>query len=155
MNMDRADIKITINKKNEISKDGIDNVDILLKTNPEAEFLTIKKIASGGELSRLMLALKLIQGKTNKVKTIIFDEIDSGIGGHTALLTGEKLKTLSEKIQVILITHQAQIASISDNLLLVTKKHTDNTTTISTHYLNSKERKIELECMITGKRKNT
>jgi DNA repair protein RecN (Recombination protein N) len=160
LNMEQLDLKIDIVTTELITPKGIDIVQILIKTNPEQNFESIDKIASGGEISRIMLALKLVSSSHYDNKTIIFDEIDSGTGGKTAKMIGINLKELSKNMQVILITHQPQIAAISDNIFKVTKEFEFNKTVLNARYLQEHEVESEISYMISGdtydkKAKNT
>ncbi len=148
--MEQLDLKVDIVSTESITPKGIDSVQILIKTNPEQNFEGIEKIASGGEISRIMLALKLISSNHYHNKTIIFDEIDSGTGGKTAKMIGINLKELSKSMQVILITHQPQIVAISDNIFKVTKEFESNKTILSAKYLKEHEVENEISYMISG-----
>jgi DNA repair ATPase RecN len=131
--------------------DGIDNVRFVASTNPGIKLAPIDKIASGGELSRFMLALKTCLFDKSLKDTIIFDEINTGIGGIIADKVGEKLKKLSSIAQVIVITHQPQVAGKADQHIIVNKLQLDETTTITVKSLNLQERQTELARMISGK----
>ncbi|RMG41793.1 MAG: DNA repair protein RecN [Candidatus Dadabacteria bacterium] len=120
LNMPHARIKIDI-KKNEPGPNGIDRVEFLIATNSGETVMPLKEIASGGELSRIMLVLKKIFRDENRVNVLVFDEVDSGISGRVARAVGEKLKSLSENSQVICITHLAQVASLADHHFVVDK----------------------------------
>ena len=152
LNMEQLDLKIDIVTTELITPKGIDIVQILIKTNPEQNFESIDKIASGGEISRIMLALKLVSSSHYDNKTIIFDEIDSGTGGKTAKMIGINLKELSKNMQVILITHQPQIAAISDNIFKVTKEFESNKTVLNARYLQKHEIESEISYMISGEK---
>ncbi|WP_425363982.1 DNA repair protein RecN [Candidatus Tisiphia endosymbiont of Hybos culiciformis] len=131
--------------------DGIDNVRFVASTNPGMKLAPIDKIASGGELSRFMLAIKTCLFDKSLKDTIIFDEIDTGIGGIVADKVGEKLKKLSSIAQVIVITHQPQVAGKADQHIIVNKLQLDKTTKITVKSLNLQERQTELARMISGK----
>ncbi len=126
---------------------GLDKVEFMFSANPDAPALPLKKIASGGELSRVLLALKVVLSDREETNLIIFDEIDAGIGGSTASLVAERLKKLGEKRQVIAITHFPQVASAADNHLLVEKTLKGNRTFVSVRKLAGEERIRELEKM--------
>lgn len=100
---------------------GIDSVEFNLRTSPEADMMPLQKVASGGEISRVMLALKSVFGAASRVSTLVFDEIDSGIGGRTADRVADKLSLLAEKHQVLVITHLPQIARRGRRHLVVEK----------------------------------
>ncbi|MCC8416711.1 MAG: hypothetical protein LN575_05145 [Rickettsia endosymbiont of Gnoriste bilineata] len=131
--------------------DGIDNIRFVASTNPGMQLAPIDKIASGGELSRFMLAIKTCLFDKSLKDTIIFDEIDTGIGGIVADKVGEKLKKLSSIAQVIVITHQPQVAGKADQHIIVNKLQLDETTKITVKSLNLQERQAELARMISGK----
>jgi len=131
--------------------DGIDNVRFVASTNPGIKLTPIDKIASGGELSRFMLALKTCLFDKSLKDIMIFDEIDTGIGGIVADKVGEKLKKLSSIAQVIVITHQPQVAGKADQHIIVNKLQLDETTKITVKSLNLQERQAELARMISGK----
>ncbi|WP_457643102.1 DNA repair protein RecN [Persephonella sp.] len=137
-----------------LSINGKDRVVFLFSANKGFEPMPIDSVASGGEVSRLSLALKLVAG--SDVDCMVFDEIDTGIGGKTANALAEKLKKLSEKYQVILITHLPQIAAAADTHFYVEKLFTDSTTKAQIKLLNPEERVKELSRMLSGKTdKNT
>jgi len=130
----------------ELSYNGKDKVEFLFSSNKEFPPKPLRKVASGGELSRLALALKLIIAGKESPSTLIFDEIDTGIGGETALIVSQKLEELSKFYHIIIITHLPQIASKSKKHFLITKK--DNITDIKE--LNNEERVIEIARMLSG-----
>ena len=129
---------------------GTDEVDFTVITNPGEEAQPLYKIASGGELSRIMLALKCAQTKKSAQSTVIFDEIDTGVSGGTAERIGIKLETLSENIQVICVTHSAQVAAHSTNHLLIEKNEKDGRMESSVRCLDGEERVAELARIIGG-----
>ncbi|MEE0410458.1 MAG: DNA repair protein RecN, partial [Clostridia bacterium] len=100
---------------------GADNVEFLISTNPGEELKPLVKIASGGELSRVMLAIKSILAKSDAVDAMIFDEIDTGVSGSAAQKIADKLKTIAKTSQVICITHLPQLASVADTHFLIEK----------------------------------
>lgn len=134
-----------------IRGDGYDTVEFMLSPNPGEELRPLSKIASGGELSRIMLALKTILAKTAAVETIIFDEVDSGIGGATAEVVGDKLQSLARYHQILCITHLPQIASKGDTHFLVKKKVKDKRTLTTISELDSGERVAEIARLVGGK----
>ena len=111
-----------------IGPSGIDRAGFFLRSNPGEDFKPLAKIASGGELSRIVLALKAVLSRTHSLETLIFDEVDAGIGGATSEKVGMKLKKLSESAQVICITHQAQIAKYADHQFRIFKEVEDGRT---------------------------
>ncbi len=139
-----------INQKVRFTPDGINKCEFLISLNLGEELKSLTKIASGGEISRIMLALKSIIGKADNIQTMIFDEIDSGIGGQTALVVGEKLYKISVLKQVICITHLPQIASFADNHLFIEKHIDKNKTKIKINTLYGEERVLEISRMMSG-----
>ncbi|MBQ0018649.1 MAG: DNA repair protein RecN [Clostridiales bacterium] len=116
-----SDFRINIEKTAEIGPLGYDKVEFLISTNPGEPLMPLTRIASGGEISRIMLAFKHIIGDSDNVETMIFDEIDTGISGRTALVVGKKLKEIAEHHQILCITHLPQIAAYGRNNYLITK----------------------------------
>ncbi len=137
-------------KKIKFLLNGIDECEFLISTNPGESVKSLNKIASGGEISRVMLALKSIIGNSDNINTMIFDEIDAGIGGQTATVVGEKLYKISLFRQVICITHLPQIACFADNHLLVEKYIKDNKTKISIKKMVSEDKVDEIARMMSG-----
>lgn len=122
-------VKFKINFEScDLSNNGIDKVEFLISTNISEELKPLAKVASGGEISRVMLAIKTIFASTDNIETIIFDEIDTGISGKTSQSVADEVKKLSEYMQIIMITHQAIIASKSDRHFYVRKNQEDKTT---------------------------
>lgn len=120
LNMEKARFEVAITPK-EYATDGADNVEFLISANPGEEPKPLSKIASGGELSRVMLAIKSILAKVDGVGTMIFDEIDTGVSGSAAQKIADKLKVIAKSAQVICITHLPQLAAAADNHLLIEK----------------------------------
>ena len=116
-----TEFRIDISRQEEIGPLGFDKVEFLISTNPGDPLMPLTKIASGGEISRIMLAFKHIIGETDRVETMIFDEIDTGISGHTALVVGKKLAEISDHRQIISVTHLPQIAAYGDDNFLISK----------------------------------
>ena len=116
-----SDFKIEITKLDDIGPLGFDRVEFLISTNPGDPLMPLTRIASGGEISRIMLAFKHIIGETDRVETMIFDEIDTGISGHTALVVGKKLAEIAGHRQIISVTHLPQIAAYGDDNYLISK----------------------------------
>ena len=131
--------------------DGFDLVEFLLSSNPGEEFKPLSRIASGGELSRIMLALRTIGARVRDVHTIIFDEVDSGIGGKAADFLGLKLRELSTKYQVICITHLPQIASYALHHLYVEKVEKDGRTCTTINKISGEDRVREIARMLAGR----
>lgn len=131
--------------------DGHDRVQFMVSTNPGAPAGAIHKIASGGELSRLMLALKVILAETASIPTLIFDEVDSGIGGATADAVGERLQRLAKKYQVLVVTHSPQVAARAANHWHVAKKEQKGSVTTRITALSAaNDRQEEIARMLSG-----
>lgn len=153
LKMDKSLFKIDFLEVEEekFNETGIEKIEFLIKTNNLSDFGKINKIASGGELSRIMLSLKLALKETKNVDLMIFDEIDTGISGAVSDVVGKKLKDLSKSIkQVICITHQPQIACYANSHLLVVKHHLNDTTETKVEILQKDERITELARMLAG-----
>jgi len=116
-----SEFKIDIQKLDDIGPYGYDRVEFLISTNPGEPLMPLTRIASGGEISRIMLAFKHIIGESDSVETMIFDEIDTGISGHTALVVGRKLSEIAKHRQIISVTHLPQIAAYGDDNYLISK----------------------------------
>lgn len=136
---------------NDFNDNGIDNVKIVVSTNSGQPLQPLQKIASGGELSRIMLAIKAVSQNSKDGGTIIFDEADTGVSGKVAESIGHVMKKISKKQQVICITHLAQVACFSNNHLFIEKEQMDNTSKVHVRLLNEKESVYELAKMISGK----
>ena len=129
-----SEFRIDIQKLDEIGPLGFDKVEFLISTNPGEPLMPLTRIASGGEISRIMLAFKHIIGESDSVETMIFDEIDTGISGHTALVVGSKLSEISGHRQILSITHLPQIAACADdNFLISTSVESDKSYTDIEH----------------------
>lgn len=150
LKMAKAIFEIEINAK-EPTADGNDDIVFKASTNPGTAAAAINKIASGGELSRFMLALKTSLFDKMVKPSIIFDEIDVGIGGEVADKVGERLKKLSSVTQVIVITHQPQVAGKADLHIKIEKTQLEKETKVTVKALNLAERQEELARMISGK----
>ena len=136
---------------NDFNDNGIDNVKIVISTNSGQPLQPLQKIASGGELSRIMLAIKAVSQNSKDGGTIIFDEADTGVSGKVAESIGHVMKKISKKQQVICITHLAQVACFANNHLFIEKEQMDNTSKVHVRLLNEKESVYELAKMISGK----
>lgn len=136
---------------NDFNDNGIDNVKIVVSTNSGQPLQPLQKIASGGELSRIMLAIKTVSQNSKDGGTIIFDEADTGVSGKVAESIGHVMKKISKKQQVICITHLAQVACFANNHLFIEKEQMDNTSKVHVRLLNEKESVYELAKMISGK----
>lgn len=137
-------------QQDKIKLTGMDMVQMLISVNRGEEPKPINKIASGGELSRIMLAIKNVLAENDDIPTLIFDEIDTGISGRAAQKVGVKLAEIAEKRQVLCVTHLAQIAAQADNHLLIEKTSDENRTYTKIHSLDFEERKREIARIISG-----
>jgi len=135
----------------EINADGQDRVEFMLSPNVGEELRPLSRIASGGELSRIMLAMKTILARTASVETLVFDEVDSGIGGATAEVVGEKLQSLAAYHQILCITHLPQIASKGHTHFLVQKRVRDKRTQTLISELDAEARVKEIARLLGGK----
>ncbi len=142
-------LKVNMEKK-ELSPDGIDKITFLFSANPGENPKELTKVASGGELSRIMLLLKEIISKKDHGSILIFDEADSGIGGITAETIGKKIKNLSQNNQVICITHLPQVAKFAKSHFKVNKNIKGNSTNVVISRLGSNERIEEIGRMLSG-----
>lgn len=132
------------------SSNGIDDIEFLVSMNPGQDFSSLSTSASGGELSRLMLALKVVFQATNGIETVIFDEIDTGVSGKVALAMGAKMKALSKNYQVLCITHLASVAVYANTHYLVNKKASASETITSVQELDQDKTIQELAIMTSG-----
>lgn len=137
-------------KPEEWSEDGIDKIQFTVSTNPNSPQGPLNKIASGGELARFMLALKVNFAQTSNVSTMIFDEVDAGVGGATAKAVGERLARLAKDVQVLVVTHSPQVAASGNHHYKVEKNTQQNVTTTQVRELNGIERQEEIARMLAG-----
>ncbi|CDZ74451.1 DNA repair protein RecN [Peptoniphilus sp. ING2-D1G] len=149
LNIKDADFKVRFTEK-PLSHDGTDDLEFMLITNKGEDFKPLAKIVSGGEMSRVMLAFKSILAQREKIQTMVFDEIDSGISGVTAQIVGEKIKKLSENAQVIVISHLPQIVSIANSHYVIEKIEEEGRISSKINKLDRKERIQELARLIGG-----
>lgn len=149
--LDMPNIRFSVSHKRvELKSDGCDQLEFLISANSGEELRPLSKIASGGELSRIMLALKTVLTQSDVTGTLIFDEIDTGVSGKTARKIGEKMKQISSQKQVLCVTHLAQIASLANNHLLIEKKISNERTYTSVRPLNNNERIHEVARIMGG-----
>ena len=154
LKMEKAVFQTSIKEKAENlwTSNGWDSVNFEISTNPNTPLGPLNKIASGGELSRLMLALKVHLAGKNSQETLVFDEIDAGIGGATAEAVGERLSRLAKKEQVFVVTHSPQVASFGDENFKVSKHTKNNVTTTTLNKLTPKEKLEEIARMLAGEK---
>jgi DNA repair protein RecN (Recombination protein N) len=144
------DIPLSPEEMEKIREKGTEEIEFLISPNPGEELRPLRKIASGGELSRIMLALRSIGKEGGKLKTLIFDEIDSGIGGKTAEFVAKKLKQISKQHQVICITHLPQIASFPPHHFKIDKQISKERTFTTVKQLDFEDRVTEIARLISG-----
>ncbi len=149
LKLENSKFIVNINTKKP-TEDGFDEVTFIVSTNPGAPAGPINKIASGGELSRFLLALKVCLTKTNQNLTMIFDEIDRGVGGATANAVGQRLADLSKSSQVLVVTHSPQVAAKGDHHWQIEKSVTDDVTTSNVIELDAETRLTEIARMLSG-----
>ena len=137
-------------QKTEPTVNGIDGIIFTIKTNPGTPFAPLNKIASGGELSRFMLALRVALNNPTNKKTIVFDELDTGISGATASAVGERLNKLAKNEQLLVITHSAQVAGFADKHFKISKQSGNNKTTTSVIEITGDDRINEIARIISG-----
>lgn len=149
--LDMPSVKFIVNDSvGELYENGIDKIEFLLSANAGEEPKPLSKIASGGELSRIMLAIKCVLSELDDIDTLIFDEIDSGVSGRAALKIAAKMKELSKTHQVICVTHLAQIAAFADEHKLISKEEKDGRTYTCIASLDYNGRKYELARIMGG-----
>lgn len=148
--LEKSRMEISIVRQEEFNEKGFDDVSFLISTNPGEPLMPLEKVLSGGELSRIMLALKCVFAEKDEIPTLIFDEIDTGISGAVAQRVGEKMYQLSDTHQVLCITHLPQIAVLSDHHYFVMKKVKDNKTFTKIKVLKKEEKELEISKMLAG-----
>lgn len=150
--MENAKVNISILKEDKISSNGFDDVEFLISTNLGQSLKPLSKIASGGEVSRIMLALKVIFSKVDNIPILIFDEIDTGVGGETVRKIALKLKEIGENTQIISITHSPVIASKANQQFFIEKYTKDAKTISRVRKLKTEERIKEIGRMLVGEK---
>lgn len=154
MNGTRFAVSITAKPGDQIEQKcgpyGFDNIEFLISANPGSPLLPLAKIASGGEISRVMLALKTIFAQNDPVQTLVFDEIDTGIGGEVAVAVGSHMKVLAKNRQIFCITHLASIAVYADNQIKIEKGVAEGKTVSNVHPIQGEERVSEIARMLSG-----
>lgn len=149
LDMPRVEFKVEL-KTGRYTKNGCDELQFLISANSGEQARPLSKIASGGELSRVMLAIKSVLADRDEVATLIFDEIDTGISGHAAIRVGEKLRQVAKARQVLCVTHLAQIAAAADRQLLIEKQNDGSRTFTSVSALSREQRIGELARIMSG-----
>ena len=149
LNMEGAELRIEL-KSTEPSARGLEHCEFLIRTNPGQSHKPLARIASGGELSRVGLAIQVVTAGGNHGPTLVFDEVDAGIGGATATVVGQKLRSLGERAQVICVTHLAQVASQAHNHLSVSKVSDTGNIKIEIRPVEQQGRRAEIARMLSG-----
>jgi len=150
LNMPHAHFVIQIERSEKFLENGIDRVEFLISTNEGSPVAPLGKIASGGELSRVMLAMKTVLSKTESIGTLIFDEIDTGVSGEAAQKIAEKLAKIARFKQVLCVTHLAQIAAMADTHFMVKKSSSEGNTYVLINKLSHDEKLLELSRIMSG-----
>ena len=150
LNFIEVKFEVQFDKLSNFTSNGFDNAKFMISTNPGEDIKPLAKIASGGEMSRIMLAIKTVLADKDDIETLIFDEIDTGISGRTAQMVSNKLNEISSMHQIICITHLPQIASMADTHFLIEKSLKDNSTVTSIFELDEKHSVEELARLLGG-----
>lgn len=150
LNFLQVEFSIVLEQEEEPTATGYDRVTFLISTNPGMPMRPIGQVASGGELSRIMLAVKSVLADVDQVQTLVFDEIDTGVSGRTAQMVAEKLNVISQKHQVICITHLPQIAAMADTHFRIAKKMAEDSTRTEIKMLYEEESVKELARLLGG-----
>lgn len=148
--LDKSQMVIEVENTNNFNENGFDNVTFMISTNPGEPVKSLEKVLSGGELSRIMLAFKCVFADKDRIPTLIFDEIDTGISGQVGQSVGEKMYQVSINHQVLCITHLPQIAILSDNHYFVSKNVKSGKTFTSIRLLSKKEKILQVASMLGG-----
>lgn len=148
--MEKTVFDVRVSKEAQLSEMGQDKVEFFITTNPGEPLKPLVKVASGGELSRIMLALKTIFSQTYGVTSIVFDEVDTGVSGRVAQAIANKIHQVAEKSQVLCITHLPQVAAVADTQYFIEKQVKNNRTETSLRQLDQEERVLEVARMLSG-----
>ena len=150
LGMPNVQFKIEVKLSETFFTNGKDTIQFLISTNKGSDFGLLKKVASGGEMSRIMLAVKAILANYSNLPTLIFDEIDTGVSGEIANKMGDIMKEMSAKMQIFAITHLPQIAAKGKSHYKVFKTDNGNQTTSEIKLLNKEDRVVEIAQMLSG-----
>jgi DNA repair protein RecN (Recombination protein N) len=150
LGMPKGEVRVSITPLEKIQSHGFDKVEYLVCTNPGMPYDSLSKIASGGELSRISLAIQMITAEKGSTPTLLFDEVDVGIGGATAALVGKLLRQLGTRLQIFCVTHQPQVAASAHHHFLVEKTIEDSSTFSSITALSDHHRVEEIARMMGG-----
>ena len=148
--MPKVRFEVRITPARDFLPSGKDNLEFMISANPGEPLMPMAKIASGGELARIMLSLKNALNECDGIDTVIFDEIDTGISGKTSRKVGIKLKEIGRGAQVICVTHSAQIASLANNHFFISKKEVDGRSETSLLLLDKSGREAEIARILGG-----
>lgn len=148
--MPTAEFVVAVTTGDDFQSHGRDSVDMLLRPHPGGEPKPVTKTASGGELSRVMLAIEVVIAGTDTVPTLVFDEIDAGVGGSSAIEIGRRLARLAESAQVIVVTHLAQVAAFATNHLRIVKDTSGDVTESTITALDGEDRIAEMARLLSG-----
>ena len=144
------EVSINTRMDNSFSSHGLDDIEFMVSANTGQPVQPLSKVASGGELSRISLSIQVISAGSAVIPTLIFDEVDSGIGGGVAEIVGQKLRALGTDRQVLCVTHLPQVAALADQQMQVSKLSGEDTTRTRIRALNEEERVDELARMLGG-----
>lgn len=152
LGMAAARFKVNFKKfsLSDAKSNGLENAEFMIASNKGSDFKPLSKTASGGEASRVMLAIKVILAQADELQLLVFDEIDTGISGETSAIVAEKLKLLAKSHQILCVTHQAQIAAVADRQFFIHKASDDETTKTYIKSLNKEEREHEIARLLSG-----
>ena len=150
--MDKTVFSVHFTKAKDFRADGLNEAVFYIQTNPGEEAKPLAKIASGGELSRLMLAMKTIFARSEGVTAIIFDEVDTGVSGRVAHAIANKISLIAKRSQVLCITHLPQVAAMADHEYVISKAVHDGRTTTQVNKLTHKARVEEIARMLAGEK---
>jgi DNA repair protein RecN (Recombination protein N) len=150
LDVPKVTFEVSLGSGAQLNAHGIDEVEFLICTNVGDQLMPLSKIASGGELARIMLSLKNVLNLSDGIETVIFDEIDTGISGKTSRKVGIKLKEIGKTSQVICVTHSAQIASLANSHVFISKSEKDGRTESAVRYLDREERVREIARILGG-----
>ncbi|WP_016957642.1 DNA repair protein RecN [Catenovulum agarivorans] len=150
LNMKQGQFKVTVNSIEKPSKLGSDAIEFLVSANPGQPLQAMHKVASGGELSRISLAMQVLTAEKSDTPTLIFDEVDVGISGPTAAVVGQMLRKIGESTQVICVTHLPQVAACGHQQMLVSKSNDETSTQTTMRKLSTEERIYELARLLGG-----
>ena len=148
--LERTEFEVRFTELEHLQENGLDGVEFYITTNPGEPLKPLVRVASGGELSRVMLAMKTIFSQTQGITSIVFDEVDTGVSGRVAQAIADKIYQISENSQVLCITHLPQVAAVADEHYFIEKEIVAGRTETSVRILSEKERVNEIARMLAG-----